>query len=655
MATDERGPRTFSRGSALAAVLAAHDASSRVTVVLAPGVLLAPSEVSGAGVTVRRLTQRPAPVRQDEAFVLVAHDAVDLRRAATGMGNVGSCSVVSIVFERGPAYLPATLWDPGWPALESAHVESSPQAAVRLRFVSPVAVRRVVVHLAHACTPSRTAISSWPVLGVRRGEPMHWAPADPATVVAGPRRLLDPDSDVPPDVVLAEQADGLAEHADDPHPVTGRAPVVVHAGPDLTWAELDAAPGEARDRLRRAGALSLGPVDDRLFNPVHFDRSPHGVAVAIRSRPDGALVVPGSHGEDLVVADVAGRVSDADLPLLRRLPGLRLDWAGTAGPQAYCRAVAALACAGVPLTGAEPPPWAASLLAPSLLAALSGTDEFSDPLEREERSIRVRRAALAHHGAAPWRRALAASVGVPQGSGELVSVLLTTRRPEMLSFALGQVARQRVVAFELVLATHGFTPDDAPLAEFAERCTAPVTVVEAAADLAFGEALNLAASRARGEVLVKMDDDDWYGPDFLHDLLLARSYSGAGLVGCLPEITFLAPRWTTTRRDGATEVFHPVVAGGTMMLDAGVLRSVGGFRRTRKYVDAQLLHVLSGAGVGIYRTHGLGYVLHRRSHGHTWDPGLDYFLEPARAAHQWPGFRPSTLLECRPEDVPRRT
>jgi hypothetical protein len=60
-----------------------------------------------------------------------------------------------------------------------------------------------------------------------------------------------------------------------------------------------------------------------------------------------------------------------------------------------------------------------------------------------------------------------------------VSVVLATRRPEMLAFALRQVAQQRGVDLQLVLAPHGFTPDadvlrePGPSASSSGRTTSP--------------------------------------------------------------------------------------------------------------------------------------------------------------------------------------
>jgi glycosyltransferase involved in cell wall biosynthesis len=222
----------------------------------------------------------------------------------------------------------------------------------------------------------------------------------------------------------------------------------------------------------------------------------------------------------------------------------------------------------------------------------------------------------------------------------------------MLPFALRQVARQRGVDLEVVLATHGFDADPAVLRSFADACAAPLHTFRADASVSFGEVLNLAARRASGDVLLKMDDDDWYAPDFVLDLLLARGYSGAQVVGCFAEFVFLEPLWTTTRRPKPSEVYTSHVAGGTMLIDRGAFRSLGGFRDTVKYVDANLLSAVIASGGTIYRTHGLGYVLRRGRHGHTWDPGLGYFLTGRRVSRQWRGFRPSRLVEADSGDHP---
>jgi hypothetical protein len=108
----------------------------------------------------------------------------------------------------------------------------------------------------------------------------------------------------------------------------------------------------------------------------------------------------------------------------------------------------------------------------------------------------------------------------------------------------------------------------------------------------------------------------------------------------------------TVRRNHPSELFARFVAGGTLLLDRGLLHSLGDFRRVRKFVDAQLLAGVEAAGGRIYRTHGLGYVLRRTGAGHTWARDDEEFRRPDIVDSEWPGFAPSLALEADPLDLP---
>ena len=155
--------------------------------------------------------------------------------------------------------------------------------------------------------------------------------------------------------------------------------------------------------------------------------------------------------------------------------------------------------------------------------------------------------------------------------------------------------------------------------------------------------LNAAVAAATGDLILKMDDDDWYAPDFVADLLRARGYSGADLVGTADEFYYLADRDLTVQRRHPGELYSHWVAGGTLLLGRSLLREVGGFASVPKHVDRHLLDALRAVGATIYRTHGLGYVLRRNSDGHTYDADLDKILDPDQLVATWPGFRPSSL------------
>ncbi|MBO3744584.1 glycosyltransferase family 2 protein [Streptosporangiaceae bacterium NEAU-GS5] len=352
--------------------------------------------------------------------------------------------------------------------------------------------------------------------------------------------------------------------------------------------------------------------------------------------PSGFLRTPSTGLADLLWSD-GWHVPEVDLRLpapledvtaLRGMRGLTVAWPAEPVPMDV---VAGLAKAGVPMTSPVVPEWARAA-DPALAALLEDQAWLSPPpsggmedvtdLRREEHSIRLRR--HGRHSTAAVRPS--------------VSVVMASRRPHLLEHAIGQLSRQRDVDIELLLAPHGYTPPslDAPF---------PVTVVEAPESILLGEVLNRAAAQASGQYVAKWDDDDWYGPQHLSDLLMARAYAQAEVVGVAQEFFYLEPLGVTVRRtDYSSEVETDHVAGGSILLDLATFKKIGGFGETAASEDAHLLRSAIAHGARVYRTHGLGYVLRRgAARNHSWQLPLKHFLRVA--GNQWRGFRPSLILE----------
>ena len=355
-----------------------------------------------------------------------------------------------------------------------------------------------------------------------------------------------------------------------------------------------------------------------------------------------------------------------DLAQLRPLRGLDIDWptaegvpdsgrpsggahgAGRSGVEGAHDAewpgvedalggLARLAAAGVPLTASYAPAWVPVDLA-ALLTDRSWLEHPADDgvrcladLRREEHSVRLRRVAAQ-----------------PVATAK-VSVVMATKRPGFVGGALAQMARQRGVEVEVILGLHGVAYDE--VRQAAEACPLPLRWIEAGAETPFGEVLNQAAALAGGDYLAKWDDDDWYGPDHLADLIMAVDHSGADVVGASGEFFYLEPLRTTIRRttfaSGAaypSEVWADHIAGGTILVPVAKFRDIGGFPGLPRAVDREFLKAAREAGARIYRTHGLGYMLRRGlSDQHTWQLPLAHFLKVA--TNQWYGFRPSLLME----------
>ncbi len=115
--------------------------------------------------------------------------------------------------------------------------------------------------------------------------------------------------------------------------------------------------------------------------------------------------------------------------------------------------------------------------------------------------------------------------GVPR-----VSIVLATRRPGQIENCRRNVSAQNYPNLELIVVLNDDTFDKASVRErFADIETVEVLSLPAARNL--GSCINLGAAHATGAYVAKMDDDDFYAPHYISDLMLAALESGADITG----------------------------------------------------------------------------------------------------------------------------
>ena len=299
-------------------------------------------------------------------------------------------------------------------------------------------------------------------------------------------------------------------------------------------------------------------------------------------------------------------------------------------PASRAATLTRLAAAGVVIHVADADTRLGRLLDPELHRLMSTQPDVFDADQRELHCIRMRRAALQAHSS--WAR----------DTAELpwVSILLTSRRPWIVARALTAVTRQTYPRLELVLTLHGNAEEFAGIDACVAAMPLPVTVVRVPGSATLGSALNAAVAAASGTLLSKIDDDDLYGVDHVWDLVLAREYSGAELVGKATQFVYLAASNRTVHiRRGQGESYRRYLAGGTLLIARSDLDRIGGWRNVPHAVDTVLEEHLLQAGGGIYTTHGAGFMLVRHGRSHTWETGDDFFLR--RADRVVPGWVPA--------------
>ena len=372
--------------------------------------------------------------------------------------------------------------------------------------------------------------------------------------------------------------------------------------------------------------LSVPAFDPRVDNPVGWQRRVGRTVAAL-----GPL-------ERLPAACTADRVVGRDdRTALREIHHLEDVQAFHGDPLTRAGRLARLAAAGVPVHLADGDRRLAPYLGAELFELMTCDVRDLDVDGREALSVRMRRAALREHSLGSRARQVGERALADPPRLPLVSILLVTRRPELLERALSAVRRQSYPRLELILGLHG--EGFGAVASGAAGPTTPMRVLRLDAAWTLGSVLNAATEAARGTLLTKMDDDDLYGPDHVWDLVLAREYSQAPLVGKGGEFVYLAASNKTIRRmSGGGERYGTTIAGGALMIARHELDRIGGWRRVPRHVDQALLNDVAQAGSKVYRTHPYGFLLVRHGRRHTWVMDDARFLAQADLTES--GWRP---------------
>ena len=385
--------------------------------------------------------------------------------------------------------------------------------------------------------------------------------------------------------------------------------------------------GDNRDRhVRRADVLVTAtpnePVGIESAHRVaivssHWSRDGHDVDVLLdpavhrpmgRRTGEGQLVVPATVDGAAVVLSMAGKP-------------LRLEADITASQVRAVRDVGAIVTDGV-----IDRRLAVQLNACGVLVRTTNDELPVDTLSWQQASVSERRHALRAH-----------SPAVAFDAWPSVSVVVATHRPEHLGLLFDNLRSLSYPRLEAVIALHGGQLDIAHVRALCATLPFPSRVIEVPSSSNLGEVLNVCSQVADGDVLTKMDDDDYYGAEHIWDLVIAHMYSGAQVVGkALDWIYLVGDDTTVLRPTYAAEKYADFVAGGTMLVTKADLLSVGGWRPVPKSVDRALLDRVLADGGLVYRTHGLGYVYVRHGAGHTASVADEHFL--TKTAEKWPGL-----------------
>ncbi|RNL75513.1 glycosyltransferase family A protein [Nocardioides marmorisolisilvae] len=287
----------------------------------------------------------------------------------------------------------------------------------------------------------------------------------------------------------------------------------------------------------------------------------------------------------------------------------------------------AAAAAGTPVVSVAGLPQPAGMVVPAPIEAASMRAEVVARLHQPElvdrEALQQRRAVLAQHTFGQRAGVLLGAAGRPEPEPRVptVSAVVPTNRTHELDNVFANIGRQSHRAVELVLVLHGLDLDEADLRSRARDAGVPeLQVIPAPSHLTLGACMNLGIDASSGELVAKMDDDNYYGTHYLGDLVDALRAQGAGIAGKWGHYVWL-------RSTGAVVLRYPDfenrwvrrIQGGSMLFEGDVVRDLR-FGDLPRAVDSDILDRSMAAGVSIWSADRYNYVSVRGedNSAHTW-------------------------------------
>ena len=217
-----------------------------------------------------------------------------------------------------------------------------------------------------------------------------------------------------------------------------------------------------------------------------------------------------------------------------------------------------------------------------------------------------------------------------------LTVLVSTLRGDDLTSLLSQLKNQSLPVFELQLGLHSLVLSSTHKKLIAALAKRGIKTSFHTYNSSFnlGMILTDLAKKSSSQYIAKMDDDDYYGPEHLRDLLDTAIDTNADVVGRAMNYVYLEPLQLTVRRFSpngtqAVELWSDWVCGGTILARRETAEKSGYFGDAHTAVDRYLLDGVMNSGGKIYRTFGAGYIYRRTFTFHTYVTNYSKYLNGA--------------------------
>lgn len=153
------------------------------------------------------------------------------------------------------------------------------------------------------------------------------------------------------------------------------------------------------------------------------------------------------------------------------------------------------------------------------------------------------------------------------------TIIVSTNRDVFMDNLYDSIEHQTFTDFDVVIILNKGKSDVNKWEQKFSNLSQTVTFKQLDESKTLGECLNEAAYFAEGDVLVKFDDDDYYAPNYLLDMMIAMDYSNADIVGKTHHFVYLEEKQLLVGKKfgDSAESYSRFIAGATLVIKKDVL------------------------------------------------------------------------------------
>lgn len=212
-----------------------------------------------------------------------------------------------------------------------------------------------------------------------------------------------------------------------------------------------------------------------------------------------------------------------------------------------------------------------------------------------------------------------------------ISIIISTKRKAIIQEFINQINQQNYVNIQIVLLTHGFELSWREKMLLKKSSLHEVNIIECSSNTSFGNCLNKGIENVKYEYVIKMDDDDYYYPNFIIDIYLGLKYSNSTLAGKHGFFFYLeAENVVGQRRVNKQYVNTSEIKGNTMLCRTETIKDFM-FSDLSKHVDSDFIQRIRDEKGTVFCIHPYDMCVYRADNKqkHTYQVDDSRFLRDA--------------------------